>query len=487
MRKIGVILIVIFAFLKLNTLEVSANEFRLINEINNVSINKSTKSIEVNGWGFIHNAQNYRNSSTHSYELELKSKTDSIKITGLQTPISHTETMFLIGSPYCRDNQLGLSARICNNYYNNIGFKFSIPLSKFKMNQTYTAKLTVFAKSSNTSKTVPVYFPNKNTITLKDDHKEYVLDSKLHNMKVKVLNSSVFARSNTNKNNRITSKSLNCKNRYLQFKQNSTYNNIFNKQVSNNTTYYELSGAEDICFNGWPLIKEGSTVKPVWIASTFIEHLGEALTIKTKEVNNPPTITIKNHPTIYVGETVNLMEGVSAYDIEDGDLTHKVKIVENTYKDYPGSYNIKYEVIDSFNAKTHAYKRVTVLRRNYPPVIVASDISIMQYANFNPLAHVSAYDQDNTDITNRIELLNNIDTSIIKVQKQCYKVRDRYNLEASKCINVTIEKNPSNFRFIQKSNVFYKESIPLVWQEKMNTLYSEIDNKVIYDSLIIEK
>ncbi|WP_415336262.1 immunoglobulin-like domain-containing protein, partial [Clostridium perfringens] len=93
---------------------------------------------------------------------------------------------------------------------------------------------------------------------------------------------------------------------------------------------------------------------------------------KIVEVNNAPVITAENK-TIKVGSKFNPMTGVSASDKEDGDLTGKVKVVENTVDiDKPGTYKIVYEVTDSQGAQTRKTITITVVS-NDKPVISGAD------------------------------------------------------------------------------------------------------------------
>lgn len=74
--------------------------------------------------------------------------------------------------------------------------------------------------------------------------------------------------------------------------------------------------------------------------------------------NNPPVINAKDKK-YYINTDYNLLTGVSAYDQEDKDITHKVKVKEdNIRKDKPGKYKVVYEVTDSANETTT--KEITV-------------------------------------------------------------------------------------------------------------------------------
>ena len=487
MKKI-ILLIFITILIAIKCRDISANSFRVINEINDISINKSQKTLEISGWAFIHNAQNYYNSNTHSYTITLKSKNDSITISGNNTNISHTNTMYYIGSPYCRDNQFNVDAKVCNNYYNNIGFKFSIPLSRFKMEEDYVASITVHAKTAKLSRSTEVFFSNNDILKLVDGHDHYLVDSRLYDTGVLVLNTNVFVRQTAGSNGKIIQNNLYCtSNRNTYYKANSKFRRIINKRLINNTTYYQLNGKFDGCHNGLGVVSEGNLISPMWIASNFIEHIGEPLTIKTRQINNPPTITIGTHPKVYVGEKVNIMELVTAYDIEDGNISNKIKVVSNNYEDKAGNYQVKFSVTDSFGSTAYANKNITVLRVNYPPIINAEDKKISQFSKFNPYEEVSSFDQDSTDISNRLNYTGNVNTSEIGTYKICYSVTDKYNLSNSKCISVEVIRAKTKYRLISKNNLFYRENIPKIWENKYHFLEEELDNDIIYKEISIIK
>ncbi|WP_227861016.1 immunoglobulin-like domain-containing protein [Clostridioides sp. ES-W-0016-02] len=64
--------------------------------------------------------------------------------------------------------------------------------------------------------------------------------------------------------------------------------------------------------------------------------------------NNKPRITLpgKNR-VISIGEEFDKLQGVSAYDFEDGDLTNKIKVEGEVNNNKKGVYKIKYTVEDS--------------------------------------------------------------------------------------------------------------------------------------------
>ena len=79
-------------------------------------------------------------------------------------------------------------------------------------------------------------------------------------------------------------------------------------------------------------------------------------------LNSLPVIT-KNDVTILLGDKFNPMDDVSCNDLEDGDLTGKVRIIENnvdTSKE--GVYSVTYSVTDSFGDSVTKKISVTIFK-----------------------------------------------------------------------------------------------------------------------------
>ena len=84
-----------------------------------------------------------------------------------------------------------------------------------------------------------------------------------------------------------------------------------------------------------------------------------------KSTNEAPVLKVKD-ATINKGENLDLMSlVVSATDKEDGDLTNKVKLVDNGGfdKDKVGKYIVTFKVTDKDGASTTAKSTVTVIEK----------------------------------------------------------------------------------------------------------------------------
>ncbi len=157
--------------------------------------------------------------------------------------------------------------------------------------------------------------------------------------------------------------------------------------------------------------------------------------------NSFPTITASNK-TIIEGTEINILDGVNANDIEDGNITNKVKIRENNLNNQvPGEYRIVYEVTDSANQTVTKEIKVIVVE-NQAPIIQASDLKLREQTNFNPLQGVTATDREDGDLTSKLKVINNsVDTNTPGEYKVIYEVEDNFHKKTTKEIKVIVVEN----------------------------------------------
>ena len=163
---------------------------------------------------------------------------------------------------------------------------------------------------------------------------------------------------------------------------------------------------------------------------------------------------------------------VTATDPEDGDLTSKIEITENTVNtSVAGEYKVTYKVTDNNNQSVTKTIKVTV-KENKAPEITASDITLKVNDTFNPKDNVTATDQEDGDLTNSIEVITNtVDTTTKGTYKVVYKVTDSKGKSTTKEISVVVKEEVSETttlegidlsslsisgdNFIQKESIFY--------------------------------
>ncbi|MBC2170891.1 immunoglobulin-like domain-containing protein [Listeria booriae] len=162
------------------------------------------------------------------------------------------------------------------------------------------------------------------------------------------------------------------------------------------------------------------------------------ITVLTNEkpVITAPDITQKAH------RSVDPMAGVTASDLEDGDLTANIKIIANDINiDVPGEYHVTYSVLDSDGNETEKTITVTILS-NDAPVIHGQDVTFKAGKAFDPMAGVTASDTEDGDITSAIEMTaNDVNPDVAGVYHVTYSVTDADGNTTEATYTVTVLTN----------------------------------------------
>ena len=97
-----------------------------------------------------------------------------------------------------------------------------------------------------------------------------------------------------------------------------------------------------------------------------LSALGVSATVVTPNLNAEATTNTEpqlrgvNDIVIEKGQDDNLLNGISAYDKEDGDLTHKIKVDGQVDTSKVGKYEVKYIVTDSDGAEKTSTRYIEV-------------------------------------------------------------------------------------------------------------------------------
>lgn len=186
-----------------------------------------------------------------------------------------------------------------------------------------------------------------------------------------------------------------------------------------------------------PVDISGTTNEFGWTLASAPNVSVEKLSVKAE--NTAPVI-IAEDKTIVQGTKFNYKEGVTATDNEDGPLTDKIEVVEETVKtDVVGTYEVTYKVTDKNNTTTTKTIKVTVTE-NKKPVITAEDKEVIQYRELNELDGVSATDEEDGKVEVKVK------NSTVKLDTPgdyeiTYKATDTYNQTTEKTIKVTVIKD----------------------------------------------
>ena len=188
-------------------------------------------------------------------------------------------------------------------------------------------------------------------------------------------------------------------------------------------------------FTGWSPAVEERVTKNITYNATWV--------MNWVPMNAAPVIKATDK-TIEVGDEFDPRADVTAKDAEDGDLTDKIEILKNDVNvNEPGIYDVTYKVTDTQGASYTTTIKVTVNPKaavlNACPVIKATDKTLTVGDQFNPRADVTAEDEEDGDLTDKIEILKNeVDTTKPGKYEVTYKVTDNGGASYVKTIKVTV-------------------------------------------------
>ena len=210
--------------------------------------------------------------------------------------------------------------------------------------------------------------------------------------------------------------------------------------------------------------------------------------------NSQPMINAQDK-SILVGSGFNYLEGVSAYDRENGDLTSRISYEGVVDVNKAGNYKVTYTVID--NSNFHVSKTINVkVQGGELPTIEVSDKELIQFSEFDYMKDVKAYDSDG-DLTSKVTYNGVVDMNKAGTYEVSYKVSNAYG-ETTKKIKVTVIPNEKpvieaadkiiflndNFNYLDGVKAYDKEdgdlTSKIVIEEKNVDVSSTGEYSVIY-------
>ncbi|MBC6133373.1 DUF5011 domain-containing protein [Listeria booriae] len=159
-------------------------------------------------------------------------------------------------------------------------------------------------------------------------------------------------------------------------------------------------------------------------------------TVTITVLTNEKPVIIAADITQKAHRSVDPMAGVTASDLEDGDLTANIKIIANDI-----NTDVTYSVLDSDGNETEKTITVTILS-NEAPVIHGQDVTFKAGKAFDPLAGVTASDTEDGDITSTIEITaNDVNPDVAGVYHVTYSVTDSDGNTTEATYTVTVLTN----------------------------------------------
>ena len=156
---------------------------------------------------------------------------------------------------------------------------------------------------------------------------------------------------------------------------------------------------------------------------------------------------IKGADDIRINEQTKFdpLEGVTAQDSQGNDLTGKITYTGTVDTSTPGEYTIKYYVYDKEGKVATAERKVSVQSNSSIPVVMSPDkLTIKQNSKFDPTLYAQAYDKEDGDLTDQINVIGKIYTDKVDTQYITYEVTDSDGNQASKRMEVDVVETLGN-------------------------------------------
>ncbi len=179
--------------------------------------------------------------------------------------------------------------------------------------------------------------------------------------------------------------------------------------------------------NGGPLFEmgdmEGSTGldATIWIDDLMIEGGSGTDTLD-------PVFEGVEDTVLYIGDqtTYDVLAGITATDLTDGDLTADIVVGGDTLDiNTAGTYVITYTVSDAAGNEATASRTIEVKEDTDAPVLTGvNDVTVIVGENFDPLAGVTAIDGRDGDVTDDIVLTGDTYEEVEGTYTLTYTVED---------------------------------------------------------------
>lgn len=168
--------------------------------------------------------------------------------------------------------------------------------------------------------------------------------------------------------------------------------------------------------------------------------------------NTAPVFSGIKDFSMVAGSTVDLLDGVTAHDNEDGDVTSSIETTSDLDKDVPGTYFVTYTVTDSDGASSEKEATVTVTPKPVPvnaaPVLNVGDKLTIKKgtSQANLLKMVTASDVEDGDLSSSVKIEGKVKLNKYGTHKVVFSVTDSAGEKTTKAVDVIVEKKKANTR-----------------------------------------
>ena len=205
-------------------------------------------------------------------------------------------------------------------------------------------------------------------------------------------------------------------------------------------------------------VKTPSVYPVVYKVTDTQKNTAEVSTTVTVTKGEAPEISNAVDKKIYVNDPYNATMGedesgniakVIATDKEDGDLTDNIVIEENVNTSKEGTYLVTYSVVDSHGNADVKTTTVTVTKGEAPEILYAVDKTIYINGDYDQakgqnesgdIVDVIATDKEDGDLTDKIVIDGDVNTSQVGTYSVTYRVVDSHGNFDEKTTTVTVTK-----------------------------------------------
>lgn len=156
-------------------------------------------------------------------------------------------------------------------------------------------------------------------------------------------------------------------------------------------------------------------------------------------INQAPVITASDKTTTQ-GKTINLLDGVTATDEEDGTIV-KIEVSGIVDFDTPGEYSITYTVVDSGLLTASKTITVTVLKDEKPIIYAKAMETTVGSQKIDLLKNVTATDQEDGNLTEISVDDSEVKYDIVGTYQVIYTVQDSFGHIVTKTVYLTVKEN----------------------------------------------
>lgn len=194
-------------------------------------------------------------------------------------------------------------------------------------------------------------------------------------------------------------------------------------------------------FSGAPLAAGGAIANEGNIPAV------RCLAVNLQADPEKPAISLPDtkYNTVYLNSAFNPMQGVTASDPQDGDLTNRITISGSVDTTKTGNYTLTYDVSDLNNNTAEAKRTISVIADTVGPVITLPGNNEQALASaFDPLAGVTAADAKDGDVSSRIFVTGGVNTVKAGQYTLTYYVTDKAGNKTQATRVITVDAQPAS-------------------------------------------